>query len=62
MKWIKNCDRISHPSLYHGRMVDVRLESGHEIRAKFWVYQGGEEVAFVLPDTHKELSVKEIYV
>ena len=62
MKWVKNCDSIPHPNLYHGRVVSVRLESGHEMLAKFYVYQGGEEVAFVLPETHKELSVKEVYV
>lgn len=62
MKWVKNCNIITHPSLYHGRIVSVRLESGQEILAKFYVYEGGEEVAFVLPKTHKELSVKEIYV
>lgn len=62
MKWIKNCDRVSDPRLVHNKIYMVRLESGHEINARFWVYQGGEEVAFVLPDTHGELSVKEIYI
>lgn len=57
MEWIKNCDRITHPKLHHKGMYTVKLETGQEVRAKFWVYEGGEEVAFVLPETHGELSV-----
>ena len=46
MEWINNCERIVHPKLEHGRMYEVRLESGHIIMALFNVYAGGEEVAF----------------
>ena len=57
MEWINNCDRVTHPKLQHGRMYEVRLESGHITMALFNVYTGGDEVAFILPISHKELSV-----
>lgn len=57
MNWIDECDRVVHPNLKHGQEYSVILESGHEIRALFNVYAGGEEVAWLLPITRKELSV-----
>lgn len=62
MEWVKNDDRISHPKLAHGNKYRVRLECDHIIYALFNVYQGGEEVAFIHPCTHRELSVKEIFI
>lgn len=61
MAWEKHCDRISNPKLKHGEIYKVKLESGHIIEAEFWVYSGGEEVAFRLPESKGELSVAEIY-
>lgn len=61
MEWIKNCDRITHPKLIHKKEYRVKLESGGDIDAMFWVYAGGEEVAFVLPITGKELSVTHFF-
>ena len=57
MEWIDNCDRVTHPKLKHGQLYEVRLDSGHVITALFNVYAGGEEVAFVMPISKKELSV-----
>ena len=62
MEWVKNCDRTSNPKLVHGKKYRVKLEGGHIIYAKFNVYQGGEEVAFILPVTGKELSVTELFI
>ena len=57
MKWIENCNIITPPILKHGKMYRVRISTEHEIDAMFNVYLGGEEVAFILPLTGKELSV-----
>lgn len=62
MEWVKNCDRVCHPKLVHNQKYRVKLDTDHIIYAKFWVYSGGEEVAFVLPETHAELSVTEIFI
>ena len=43
-------------------MYTVKLESGHEMRALFNVYAGGEEVAFLMPESRGELSVIEFKV
>ena len=59
--WIENDDRVTHPYLKHDCMYSVKLESGHEIKALFNVYAGGEEVAFLLPVTRKELSVTHFW-
>ena len=56
-EWIENCNIITHPALKHGKMYRVKLCTGLEIDAMFNVYLGGEEVAFILPLTGKELSV-----
>lgn len=56
-EWIKCSDRVTHSKLVHDKLYRVRLESGHEINAVFNVYEGGEEVAFLLPITGGELSV-----
>lgn len=61
MKWIENCNIIIHKNLIHNQKYMVRLEGGNEIKAKFYVYQGGEEVAFVSPTTHEELSVTHFF-
>lgn len=57
MEWIEVCDRITHKKLIHGKMYKVRLHNDHELDAKFNVYQGGEEVAFILPVSGREVSV-----
>ena len=55
--WIENCNIITHPILKHGKMYRVKLCNGFEMDAIFNVYLGGEEVAFLIPNTMKELSV-----
>jgi len=61
MEWVNNCNRICHPKLVHGKLYQVKLEGGHVMFAKFNVYEGGEEVAF-LHESGQELSVKEIFI
>jgi len=61
MEWIKNCNIIIHPKLVHKNKYKVKLEGGHEMRAMFWVYAGGDEVAFVHPITMIELSVTHFF-
>ncbi len=62
MEWVKNCNIIIDPRLVHNKVYMVKLESGREVYARFWVYQGGEEVAFLSSDGKRELSVAEIYI
>ena len=61
MEWIENCNIIIHPKLVHKKNYEVKLESGLKLRAMFWVYKGGDEVAFILPISGEELSVTHFF-
>lgn len=56
--WIEFNHIIHDKRLIHGETYWVRLFSGAQCLAVFNVYEGGEEAAWLLPGTWKELSVK----
>ena len=55
--FIRNSERVTHTALIHGRLYQVRTPDGHELKAIYNVYSGGEEADFLHHSTKKPLSV-----
>lgn len=61
MCWTKYVDSSQH-KLKPGQVYRVKTNDGYEMSARFWVYDGGFEVDFLLVQSGLAIDVAEIYL
>lgn len=57
--WIEYLDSCKHPELIAGKKYCVKTLDGCECYAKFVVYEGGQEVAFISLNDNQPITVCE---
>ena len=62
MGWVQYTDSTDIPGLIPGSYYRVKGLDGRSWLAKFVVYEGGEEAAFIKRGNLRGIAIREIYI